>query len=373
MKTRKIPTWCMVAFLLFAALTDSAAQQIHRDPAWHGMERARIAFENGELGTSLALCENARILHANTYAEYARKLSDAVSPVVLKTSGGDLQAIRSLLERRNENEAVAILDMVLSIHDKQYFDNSFSKLFSWLEKRVVYPEADMLSGDIYTAEGEYSLAMKHYLSAWENRDLLNIPQQRITLCYRMAEVEKFRGNHGAQEQYLLLVLAEDPLYGTTGNESGTLQAIKRTLESPESCDKFFTLYRHHNYSALPAYQDLTDFYYRLSGKRLEHALSTAALAAVISVTMLDEFLAKKILDYQFVSFQDLMIKAAAYPDILEEADRRNLWQTFLELSRILSDRQNDTVARCMLEDLSGYCPDTGIAGKANALLRENTN
>lgn len=373
MRLQRIPLLFSMVFMLCSVPVLLPAQQVHSNPAWQVLDSARIAFEAGELGTALALCEDARSLHANTILGYSRKLSEAVSQTVLRTSGGDIRAVRQLLSERNEKDAVSIIDMVLHINDERYFGNNFHELSAWLEKRAVYPEADMLSGDIYAAEGEYALAMKHYRKAWEERDLLRIPQERITLCYRMADVEKIRGNFGAQEQYLLLVLTEDPLFGTPGNESASLQAIKRTLESSEQCDKFFMLYRHRNVTALKAYQDLTEFYYYRSGKRLDKAFSTAVISAVISLSILDDFVANKRLDYQFTSFRDLLEKVSAYPDILEEAGRRNLWHAFIDLALILYDRQHISVSLCILQDIALYCPEATISLKAQNILREKGN
>lgn len=349
------------------------AQQVHNDPSWHILDRAHIAFENSELGTALALCEEARSLHNAAYLDYSAKLSEAVSQKVLRASGGEIGAVRALLQNRNEKEAVSIMDMVLNIHDERYFGNNYNELYEWLEKRAVYPESDVLSGDIYAAEGEYSLAMKHYLEAWEKRELLRIPENRISLCYKMADVEKMQGNYGAQEQYLLLVLTEDPLFGTPEKESASLKAIKRTLETSENCDKFFTLYRHRNVAVLKAYQDLTEFYYYRSGKRIDRAFSTAAVSSVISLSILDDFITKKRIDYQFTSFRDLMIKVSAYPDILEEADRRNIWKTFIDLAMILNDRQLYEPSRCILNDLARFCPDSSISVKAQNMLHEKRN
>ncbi len=370
---RLLPVISMVFMLLCFVPSLFFAQEVHNDPAWQVLDRARIAFENGELGTALALGEEARSLHTAAYLDYYAKLSEAVSQKVLRASGGEIDAVRALLLNRNEKEAVTIIDMVLTFHDKRFFGNNFDELSNWLKKRAIYPEADILCGDVYAAEGEYSLAMNHYLLAWENRELLRIPEIRISLCYKMADVEMIRGNYGAQEQYLLLVLTEDPLYGTPDKQSPSLKAIIRTLESSDNCDKFFALYRHKNIAVLKAYQDLTKFYYYRSGKRLDRALSTAAVSAVLSVSILDDYVARKRIDYQFTTFRDLLQKVSVYPDIIEEADRRNIWNTFIDLAMILYDRQQYGVSGSILNDLSRYCPDSSVSAKAENMLREKAN
>ncbi len=360
----------LFSVVLFFAGGICTAEPVHLDPSWDIMNRARIAYEQGDLGDALALCEDARTLHEKAITEYVQKLNTAVTATVLQESGGEILSARKILAERNEIDAVSIIDMVLGIHDEKDFNNSIDELVQWLKKRSAYPDADILTGDVYSAEGEYALAREFYLKAWQQHEFLKFPGDRFDLCYRLADIARIRGNFGEQEQYLLLVLTEDPVFGKPGEESSSLLAMKRTLETSSDAEKFFSLYRHQNTVALKAYQDLTKFYYFRSGKRFAPAFSTATLASVISITILDDFLANKLVDYEFTSFTDILEKSAMFPDILEEANKLALWDSFIDLAIILGDSGFNGPALNILNDLAVACPEQSISLKAQGLLEK---
>ncbi len=370
MKVICVSRWLVFFVFVFTGTGLFAAEPVHLEPAWDIMNRARISFDQGDPGNALALCENARSMHKELIAGYVQQLDTAITSAVMTKSGGEILSVRKILLERNETAAVSIIDLVLGIHDEKYFKNSISGLVQWLDKRSAYPEADLLSGDVYASEGEYVLAREFYLKAWQLRDFLKIPEERFDICYRLADIARIAGNFGEQEEYLLMVLTEDPVYGKPGAESASLIAMKRTLETTDDGEKFFSLYRHRNRFALKAYQDLTEFYFFRSGKRTAHAFSTATLAAVLSITILDDFLAMKLVDYEFSSFSDVMSKSERYPDILEEAERLRLWDSFIDLALIMADSGISAPAVSILQDLSVSCPDPSISLKAQGLLKK---
>jgi len=368
-KTNRLFLFGSFIFVFLNVSVFLTAEEIQANPAWQTIDQAYIAFERGELGLSFSLCEKARKIHIETMQDYAKKLSSAISsPAILKV-GEDINLVRLKLVERKEVEAASIIDMVLRVRDESFFNKKIQNLYSWLVKRASYPEADMLCGDIYSAEGEYVLAMDHYMKAWQQSDLLTVPGERFSLCYRMADISRITGDYGAQEQFLLLVLTEDPVFGKPGKESSTLLGMKRTLESTTDGEKFYSLYRHRNSVALKAYQDLSVYYYVRSGKRLDSALSVATLAAVISITMLDDFLLQKNIDYEYASFTDTLTQSAKFPDILEEASRLKFWDSFIIFAEILYDQGKTTIAEGMISDLVYSCPDSSKTVKAQGLLK----
>lgn len=148
MRFRLIPL--PLVLLLASGMLFANGETVLLDPAWSILENAEIAYEKGDLGEALAACEDARQLHSETMLTYEKKLHTAVTPTVMKRTGGTIPEIRTMMADRNENEAAAILDSVLSVHDAKYFDNSIEKLMNWLTVRTAYPEADMLCGAIYS-------------------------------------------------------------------------------------------------------------------------------------------------------------------------------------------------------------------------------
>ncbi len=339
--------------------------QIPSTATWRALDSAKSSFEKGELGEALALCEKARNGHRVEMERMKDVLSEALSPSEVRRSGEDISQVREILLSRNELAAIEIIDSVRANPVASLKAKTTTDVILWLEKRSVLPEADMLSGYVFEAEGEYTVASDHFRRAWEQRAFLDIPDDRFTILYALADIAQKTGDLGAKERYLLAVLSEDPIYGKPGAESPSLKAMIRTLETEQTTDKFFTLYRHRAFFALPAYQKLSYFYYLDSRGRLDSALPVSVLAAIISVTALNEAVSRYEFSYAFSSFSDLLDRCGAHPEIVEWATRTGLWESFLTFARILDARGNVKLARSLRNDMALHCPDEVAAQKAS--------
>ena len=345
-----------IILLAFAAASLSA-ETLPGGEAWRILEQAGISFEKGEFGDALALCEKARARHSAEILSRIEGLKTALLPAQVKKAGDDIGTIRAVLEKRNDSVALGILDEIMLNHTPSDFGKSMNTLLGWLEKRMVYPEADHLAGRIYELEGEPAVARTYYLKAWENRSCLDIPDERFTILYRLADLSQRSGDAGSREKYLLLIVQEDSAYGKPGEESPVLTSMIRTLETEKTCDRFFSLYRHANPVALKAYQDLASFYYDDSGRLLHRALPAAVLAAAISATMLDEAVAADDFSYEYAGMSDLFVRVGKKPQIGAWAKNQNVWDSFNLLARILRDHGETDAARSILNLMASSCPD----------------
>lgn len=346
------------------------AENIAGNDAWRKLEQGFLAYDKGELGEALLFCEQAKVIHTAEISAFTANLKKSLSSSEVKKAGDDIMGIYAVLEKRNESVAAGIINSVLLNHKVEDFGKSMKELLSWLEKRLVYPEADFLTGKIYEAEGENSLALAYYEKAWENRDFLDIPDERFTLAYRMADLSLNMKNVWAQEQYLFLVLLDDEVFGKPGMESPTLQAMLHIIKDDITTEKFFKLYRHAYYTGLKAYQDLAALYY--SSNNLDRALPVAVLASTISVTRLDEALKQVDFEYVYANFSDLLIRTGKNNAISGWAKEIKLWDSFLLLARILYDSGERQQAVSIWTALAGYCPDKVTARKSMALLGQLT-
>ncbi|ULQ59829.1 hypothetical protein K7I13_00245 [Brucepastera parasyntrophica] len=331
---------------------------------WQIMEQAEIAFEKGELGESLALAENARIRHTESVQHVISLINNALGSREVQRAGDDINLVYAVLQTRNETEVTDALDAVFLKYPARSFSNSMKNLSDWLQKRLVYPEADMLVARIYEAEGEYPLALSFYESAWQNRDFLDIPETKFRIAYSMADISYNMGNYGAREKYLLLVLMDDPVFGQPGNESGILRAMMRTVQTEKNIDKFFLLYRHSNINALKAYQDLTSFYLYDSEKRLDRAFPVAVLAACVSLTAMTEAIKLVDPEYVYTNFADAMDRSGRNYRISEWIAREKILDSFLLLASVLSERGEIEQARSIWSTLMIYCAEKTVAEKA---------
>ena len=361
------PAFLLTVLLLCLALEPALAAPPEGDDDWRILDQASLALEKGDPGDALVLCEQARAIHASLVGYWRSELEKSFLPAEVKKAGDSLEEVYRVLEKRNDAVAVGILDAIfLTRPRKQAFADSVSKLLSWLDRKLAYPEADMLTGQVYEAEGENKLAFRYYEQAWNDRELLDIPDQRITLAYRMADLAALSGNPGSREKYLFLVISEDPVFGSPGEESPILKAMIRTLQTEPTPEKFCLLYRHENYTALKAYQDLFTFYYTDSGRRIDRAMAPATLAACISITRLIAVAKESDLDFAYTGLPDLFDWYGRHPELSGWASGNHLWDSFLMLAAVLRDSTGRQQAEWFWSALAGHCPDRNVVRAARA-------
>lgn len=369
MKIKKNVIYVCVLFISIF-LNNLSADTATDTEAWRILERASILFEKGELGESFLFCEKARAMHTAEISNDLSVLRIALAPAEVKHVGEDISAVRSILEKRNDNAALAILDKVLLNHSSAFFEHSILKLLSWLENRMVYPEVDFLVGKIYEAEGENLLARSYYEKAWLNRTFLDVGDEQFTIVYRLSDLSANTGDYGARENYLLLILVDDSLYGKPGEETPMMKAMLRTLQTEKNPDKFFSLYRHSNYIALKAAQDLASFYNNDS-KRLDRALPVAALASCIAVTRLAEAMKQMDFEYEYSSFSDLLIRTGKNAALTQWSKDIHLWDSFSLLASILYEQGYRDQALSIWSEISRNCPDRIQAKIAERSILQN--
>ena len=248
--------WCilLVSVGLYAQKTPVSSA----DYPWQLLEQGKIAYEEREFGTALLLFGKARELRKNQVAAQYDYLFAAVKPQQVRAAGDLIADVYRVLEKRQDYEACAILDKIFLTHPPAYFDKSISALLDWFKRSGVYPECDYLIGKVYELEGELSQSRRFYKAAWEAREFLYIPDMRFEIIYSLAQISSLLKQYDDQEKYLLLILTEDSVYGTTNVESATLRAMIHTVKNEQTIEKFFSLYRHHNDIALRAYIEITD-------------------------------------------------------------------------------------------------------------------
>ncbi len=326
---RMVPSLRMIACVIACLVPSSAHAQVPSAQVHILLDEARVSLERGEFGASLAACERARAFHRTEIERHLNSIENAVRPASVKKAGDDIALVRETLASRGETEAIAALDLMLASSSGKSAGKGLNALLTWIRGRVVLPEADILSGSVYETEGEYAMASRHYLSAWENRAFLDIPDERFTVLYALSDLSRRARDPVGREKYLLAVLSEDPLFGKPGEESPPLKAMIKTLEGSRDTVKLFSLYRHRAYFALKAYQDLSSFYFLDSKGRVESALSVSLLASIVTLSALEDVLIRKDFEYEYGSFDDLLRRAATSAEIMDCATAHDAWNTFL--------------------------------------------
>ena len=361
----KLSFTCIFFFSIYGLIF---AENLVRTETWLILEQGNVAFDKGELGDALANAQKAQNMHKEEIVSSVSILEKALSPAEIKKEGDDIQSVRTMLEKREDTAAVEIVDSILQKYPSSFFGDSVQKMLEWLRKNEAYPECDILTARVYEAEGEYDLAAEYYDTAWKNRDLFDIPDDSITLAYRIADLAERIGKYGIAEDYLKKILETDPVFGKDALGSPTLQAMLRTLKTEKTIDKFFSLYRHDNFTGFKAMYTLAAFYYSKSG-RAERAIDVAALAACTAMTWLIEGLQKYDPAYVYSDLPDLLTRTGNYQELVDWAERNNLYQTLFLLAEILSDRGYRDQSVHLWTVMAMNSPDPDIAQLSKARLQ----
>jgi hypothetical protein len=336
------------------------------DATWKLLDSAKEEFARKEFGSALTLCEKSRQSHLDYVGKCVSALEGSLSSREVKKAGDAIADVRRTLVSRNETSSVDILDSILENHPSSSFGESMSRLMDWLRGKTAYPEADVLSGMIYEAEGERQIAVTCYECAWTHREYLDVPSEKYEIAYRLADISKYGGRPGDQEKYLLLVLTDEPLFGVPGAESPTLKAMIRSLDTEDTTEKFFRLYRYGNSFSLKACADLAALYRSMN--RTDREFPPAVLSAVLSVTMLSSAVSARDFEYTYTSLGDLMERAGKNREIVAFAADNGLWNSFESLALALRGRGCVRQAASLLTEIASSCPDPETAQRSRDLM-----
>jgi len=332
------------------------------DKAWHLMETAKIAIERKEFGNALLYVERAVEVHTREYQQNYEYLKNALKPRQVKRAGDDIEEVYKALKERDDYDACKIMDSVFLLRPPIFFDFSISRFMSYLDEKVAFPEADYITGNIYSIQGEYKQAMFYFERAYSKVHLLEIPDERFNIIYSIADVAGLLGQHDMQEKYLLLVLTEDPTFGSTVLESSKLKAMLNTIIKEKTTDKFFRLYRVNKEIALKAYRDLSKMY--LEAGNTKRSLTTSALAASIALTSLSSMLEKSDFSYVYSDFKDVLTRTGKNAGIRQWAEDKKLWDVFINFADAMEVNGCSAQAIDMYHKIAESVPSVDYAQRA---------
>lgn len=342
---------------------------VETEESWRVLSQAWIAFENNSPGEALNLCEKARQIHREKNEFMRKELAASLLPMQVKKAGDDISEIRKIWIDRNDVTALAVLDSIFLTHPSSFFSHSMASVLLWLKTQSVYPESDYLTGRIYELEGEVDLALNYYQKALDNYEVMDIPEERFTVLYRMADLALFSGKTGLMENYLLRIVSEDSVYSQTEPLTPMLSAMLRSLHTEKTVDKFFLLYRHDYFKGLRAYQKLAEFYYNTEGLA-NKALTAAVLSSIICVTQLANSYSAYDFSWSYSSLTDLFIQIGKKNELKEWARSADVWDSFLLFGTILVKSDMKEQGRQLWTIVAQSCPEKDFALIATTLLSQ---
>ncbi len=353
---------CVLASVMYTSLFAVEYLQGSQDKAWHLMEMAKIAIERKEFGNALVYVERALEVHTSTYKSHYEYLKNALKPYQVRRAGDDIDEVYKAFKERDDYDACRIMDEIFLLRPRITFDFSMQRFMDYLKERIAFPEADYITGRIYAIQGEYKQAMAYYEKAYKKVNLLEIPDERFSIIYSIADTAGILGVQDMQEKYRLLVITEDPTFGSTVLESKKLKAMLGSLTKEKTTDKFFRLYRVNKEIALKAYSDLSRLY--LEAGNAKRSLATSALAANIALTRLSDMLAKADFSYIYSDFKDVLKRTGKNATIKQWAEDKKLWDVFINFADSLEASGHNSQAIDMYHKIAESIPSLDYSQRA---------
>lgn len=321
--------------------------------SWRILENARIAYDAADYGEAMNLANRAK---ANRRAEIAWEvytLENALSPLAVRKVGDSFGDVLKILAKRDENEAVKLINKYLRFYGTGFFGDSISNLVEWVKEKNVYPEADFLIGKIYQLEGEYKTAYEFYEKARVEREYLDIPDFHYEILYAMVALALEAKRPDDYEQALLLILDSDPKF----KDSVFRNAFMKILDSDkaENADRFFTLFRAEENRSLEALFDLGNVYERAG--RDENALVCAALGTIESFTHIYATICERDTSYSFTTYADFLEKCGKYDDIMTWCEKYHVWELMFQMGERLQKRGRLILADSFFRKMAAAMPD----------------
>jgi tetratricopeptide (TPR) repeat protein len=129
-----------------------------------------------------------------------------------------------------------------------------------LNRNPVMPEAEMAIGDVYMTQGEYVIAEKQYLKAYDERRVFSIPEQTYTVQYKLADLYERWNKYDKMEAGLLAIVNDSQVF-----TSEKYAFFKRKLQESyltNGINRMVKLYRLADTFATRAHLRLAVFYYK---------------------------------------------------------------------------------------------------------------
>ncbi len=340
----------LVFMLALAALVGvpCLSQSLESDgrPAWLMLETGKLAYENKNFGAALMDFDKAISERRNAFTTAASRLEKAMQSDAGKEGddsigktlaafakedflardydrfvaayGASTTALFKALRKERLSEShrafIDVLLMVLEYRSLASLDDSIASLRTHVNLLARYPEAEYWKGRVFFVEGELALADLQYQRAYSMRDSLEIPEERYTVLYSMAEIYQARSDFVAWENIMQSILnGGEP--GTEANDAGIDPYLREAMMSTlveSGFDRFMTLYRLEPSNTLAANTALATYY--LERGRAAASLH-AAIAANMSFTRILSMIQAKDREYSWKGLDDFLVKVSARKDI----------------------------------------------------------
>ena len=368
MKTNILILTLSAVFCVFTSADEKPGKPVYYDNDVRILRNARTEYGSGNYGQAMKLAEEAKIARKNKIAWEIYTLQGSLKSSEVRKANDELSEIIPLLEKRQEYDSIEIIKRYEEKAPASSFYDSASKLVAYISGRESYPEADWLIGNIYKYEGEYTLAEKYLLSAWNHAALLDVPDEQYDILYSLAEIAYDTEDFDNYEADLLLIVGDNAYFTNPDIQDAVMLAIRNRKAG--EMEKFFNMFRSGEYRSLKAYSELSDYYEKKGDKN--KALKACSLAVLTSFTKMYNTVKQRDPEFEYDTLQSLFIEIRKYPDILEWAVENKIWQYFTNLAEKTYHDGNIQFAEDLYSVLSNYAPEQYWKTQAATALQNFT-
>ncbi len=333
-----------------ACLPLSAQESLYRDsePAWLSLERGKRAFAEKDFGTAIVEFDRAIATRRESFTAAAGRLDQALQSKAVKNGRSSIQeslaifasedfiqrdldriaakygsSTKSMLQALRKDRIsdshrafIEVLLLVLEYKPIEELGDSIQRLRLEVDRLARYPEAEYWKGRVFFVEGELSIAEAQYMRAFDMSASLEIPDERFTILYSMAELHGAKNDFVAWENVLKSIVSGNG--DKTGSSAGDWaidpyirEAMMKTLVD-FGFDRFMTLYRIAPSYTLPANAALAGFY--LERGRAASSMH-AAIAVNMTMTRAIAMMQARDEDYSWQGLPDFMERAMSRKDV----------------------------------------------------------
>ena len=352
-----------VLLLAYSALTAQVRPKKPRDLAGDVklLRLSRIEFDNGNYGEALRLANEAKAARGEIVAWEADTLAYAMKPREVQRADGVLTDVLAALKKREDYDAAEIVERYVGKKMIGFFHNSAPALVSYVSTRFSFPEADRLIGRIYALEGEYALSKQYLMNAWESAALLDVPDERYDILYELSDIAFIEKDFDDYEKDLLLIVKSDSLLKNKAFEDAFALIVQN--REAGSMEKFFTLFRSDDYTALAAYFKLASYYNERGVS--DKALRAFALGTLTGFTKMYNTVKARNPEFEYENLSSFFTEAARFSDIVDWTSSQGIWKGFSDFADCVREAGNERFAFDLYAALASSAPDaTAFAPKA---------
>jgi len=361
-------------FILFSLSTVIFAQA--SVPFWYILEQGKYFFREGRYGEALITFEDARRARLAQFTRMEEDFIRLLSNSNVRLLGDSLEYIEQYASINYETAAISALTELYYRIPKDSLKGSAKKALEEMNRLKSYPEAEYWLGETYRAEGELSMAFRHYETAIKDRDLLENPGFETEILYKITDIHRMRQQYQEMEKRVNEIIEGSDSSGTPRDSlwfrenavSATQMrsAMSRILEN-EGVGRFLTLYRHNNPVTEKAHRLMGFFCY--SGARYPLAAEHLMFAFLIQNTVLLNEVIRRQYDYTFTSLEDLVNKIQGRPELSEYIEETEYYRTIYYLASALYANGKTRPAR----ELWAFLASSNNAGQWGNRARRSPN